>query len=541
MSWFDPATDTDNAAPDSSTPPLFVNAARSIVGKPMNILKATILQGQRRLRGTQPLADATGSSSSDGGSNGISSAQARSELSKGTPQESGVEGLSTDLPPVTGTGGSRYDAEGPLPSLPPSTVQMPTLAEQGPRNPVLKLFSRLTGMTKASPAPGQPYSGPIGPEQKRAALGRFLGRVGEGLEMAGAGGTPEERTARMELPLEREKIESQRELARAQLESLNDWREAQAGVKQQQADTAQQKVDAQMRSKFYVPDEAHLGQYRNMTLDELASDPNYEIASAAKAYKQQQAALAQARTEALTNPNSLTQRNKVNELAVREKIARDNLAAMMQRFVAGQEQRGDARTDRSYQFHTQQINARVKPIQDRATRLANLTDSLNAGNPQADALIAPELLTVMAGGMGSGLRMNEAEISRIVGGRNNWESIKSAARKWQLDPNQPFLITPAQRQQIYALLQTVNNRVQRKLAVANAAQQEIISAQSPEEHRQIYGAFEAALNAIDSETEQPTGPTPIHALPSVQNKARNASNVVEYERGADGKLHPKGR
>ena len=37
----------------------------------------------------------------------------------------------------------------------------------------------------------------------------------------------------------------------------------------------------------------------------------------------------------------------------------------------------------------------------------------------------------MAGGQGNGLRMNEAEISRIVGGRTNWESFKAKLGAWQ--------------------------------------------------------------------------------------------------------------
>src|SRR5258708_37535921 len=99
MSWFDPTSDADNA---SSAPPVLVDAANSIVGKPLNILKATILQGRRRLRGSQPLADATGSSSSaspssqagagtDGGSNGVAATPARSKPSQGTPPENSAD------------------------------------------------------------------------------------------------------------------------------------------------------------------------------------------------------------------------------------------------------------------------------------------------------------------------------------------------------------------------------------------------------------------------------------------------------------------
>src|SRR5258708_36202365 len=201
MSWFDPTSDADNA---SSAPPVLVDAANSIAGKPLNILKATILQGRRRWRGGQPLADATGSSSSaspssqagsgsDGGSNGVSSS-GRSPISKGTPAESGVAPSAEDV-------NSGYGASTPPDSVNNPPVQFPQLAEQGPKNPFLRVLSRITGMTKGSPTPGQPYTGPIGEDQKRAAFGKFLGNLGEGLEGFGGGNTPQERIARMDLPV----------------------------------------------------------------------------------------------------------------------------------------------------------------------------------------------------------------------------------------------------------------------------------------------------------------------------------------------------
>ncbi len=87
------------------------------------------------------------------------------------------------------------------------------------------------------------------------------------------------------------------------------------------------------------------------------------------------------------------------------------------------------RLDRSYQFNSTQLDKLAKPIEDQASRLERLQTTINQQTPQADALLAPELLTVMAGGQGSGLRMNEAEIPRVVGGRSNFESLKAALNK----------------------------------------------------------------------------------------------------------------
>jgi hypothetical protein len=340
MSWFDPTSDSDNA---SSAPSVLVDAAQSIAGQPLNILKATILQGRRRLRGSQPLADATGSSSSaspssqagsgsDSGSNGVSSS-GRSPISKGTPAESGIAPSAEDVT-------SGYGASAP-PSpvqLPPSSVEMPQLAEQGPQNPFLRVLSRITGMTKGSPEPGQPYTGPIGEDQKLGALKKFVGNLGEDLEGIGGGNTPQERVARMELPVQERNIAAQQAMTRVQLESLNDWRQGQLGVKQQQEeinrqknDIQSQKNDADMRRRFYVPDANFPGSYRAMTPDELTGDSNNEVRHAAVMYKNAQTDLARAHTDALTNPQNAQFQMKLKVLQERFRIADANLALAQHR------------------------------------------------------------------------------------------------------------------------------------------------------------------------------------------------------------------
>jgi len=131
-------------------------------------------------------------------------------------------------------------------------------------------------------------------------------------------------------------------------------------------------------------------------------------------------------------------------------------------------------------------------------RLSTLQDTLNQGTPQADALVAPELLSVMAGGQGSGLRMNEAEIARIVGGRTQWESLKAAVGKWQLDPNKGFSLTPAQRQQVAGLMSTVQQKLQAKQAAITQSEQDLIDAGDIQSHKQIFADLRKRLTDIDS-------------------------------------------
>lgn len=155
---------------------------------------------------------------------------------------------------------------------------------------------------------------------------------------------------------------------------------------------------------------------------------------------------------------------------------------------------GNAASDKSYQFHTAQISALAKPLQDRADRMERLQVSINQKNPQADALVAPELLTAMAGGMGSGLRMNEAEISRIVGGKNAWESLKSTLLKYQANPDKPFLIPDNQRTQIQGLIDAMSGKITEKNNAVIEAQQALADAKTPAEHRKIFADLRKKLS-----------------------------------------------
>lgn len=158
---------------------------------------------------------------------------------------------------------------------------------------------------------------------------------------------------------------------------------------------------------------------------------------------------------------------------------------------------GDARLDRSYQFNSTQLEKLSQPVDDGVRRMGRLQDTLNQNSPQADALVAPELLTVMAGGQGSGLRMNEAEIARIIGGRSNWETLKASINKWSTDPKTANTITPAQRQQIRALVNTVQQRLAQKQSVLDAAHEDLINATDVSGHRRVVAGARSRMTAID--------------------------------------------
>ena len=156
------------------------------------------------------------------------------------------------------------------------------------------------------------------------------------------------------------------------------------------------------------------------------------------------------------------------------------------------------RIDKSYQYNNSELNKIAKPIEDASTRLGRLQQTLAEGSPQADALVAPELLTVMAGGAGSGLRMNEAEIARIVGGRSKWESLKADINKWSLDPKKANSITPEQRSQIRSLVDAVGKKLEKKRAFIEDAQQNLSGSEDVMAHRKIVAETRKKILDVDT-------------------------------------------
>ena len=189
---------------------------------------------------------------------------------------------------------------------------------------------------------------------------------------------------------------------------------------------------------------------------------------------------------------------------------------------------GDARSDKSFQYNQGELDKLTNPISQLTMRMGRMQDTLNQGSPQADALVGPELLTVMAGGQGSGLRMNEAEIARVVGGRSNWESLKASINKWQLDPSKANSITPDQRQQIRALVKTVSDKLNSKQEILNQAAGDLVNSDDPKEHRRIVQKARLGLNSIDegNQAAQGGGNAPQGATQEVWLGGKLAGHVV---------------
>jgi hypothetical protein len=159
---------------------------------------------------------------------------------------------------------------------------------------------------------------------------------------------------------------------------------------------------------------------------------------------------------------------------------------------------GDARADKSYQLQSSRLDKIRTPVSQLNQRLGRLNDTLNQQNPQADALIGPELLSVMAGGVGSGVRMNEAEIARIVGGRSAWENLKANLQHWSTNPKDARSITPEQDKQIRSLVSAVQSKLVMKQDLLDRAEENLVGSDDPKQHRQIVVDTQKNLDAIDA-------------------------------------------
>lgn len=153
--------------------------------------------------------------------------------------------------------------------------------------------------------------------------------------------------------------------------------------------------------------------------------------------------------------------------------------------------------ERAYEHWSKRLDDTAKPYRDRQERLGRLHQTLDMNSPAADALVAPEILSAMAGGQGSGIRMSEQEIMRIVGGRNAWQDLKSKLLRYQADPTKPFLITPEQRKQTRDLINAIELRNSQRLKVVQEAGDNMLEASHKGDTRAYRDVYSHAIQELD--------------------------------------------
>lgn len=159
--------------------------------------------------------------------------------------------------------------------------------------------------------------------------------------------------------------------------------------------------------------------------------------------------------------------------------------------------RDAAALQQSYQFHATELDKAGQPLMDKQSKLTQAYDALAQHDPTSDSLVAPQILSFAAGGTGSGLRMNEAEIARIVGGRSAWQNLQAWAQHYATDPKNAGTLTPDQRTMMTKLLQTANDRLQQKVDAVTSARQALADSTDVNSHKQIAARLQKQLSDID--------------------------------------------
>ncbi len=157
-----------------------------------------------------------------------------------------------------------------------------------------------------------------------------------------------------------------------------------------------------------------------------------------------------------------------------------------------------AKVERSFNERSKELEKAAQPVSDSIQRLGRLIDTIDTASPIADSLTAPELMVVMAGGAGSGVRITTAEIMNIMGGQSKWEQAKAALAQWSTDPAKANKILEPMRGQIRMLLNTVTSKLTAKQSVIEDARQKLIDTEDPKAHKQILADAKKQLTSIDA-------------------------------------------
>ncbi len=161
---------------------------------------------------------------------------------------------------------------------------------------------------------------------------------------------------------------------------------------------------------------------------------------------------------------------------------------------------GPQQTLQSYKLHNDELDKLGKPIDEVATKVGDLRDLIatgDSGNPQAWANVPAKVLSLTAGGQGSGLRMSTALLDQELGGAGKWAQLQGAFQAWNPDPKNASKISDAQKAQFRAILNAAEKRVQARQDIVNQGRQDLIDAKDINGHRSVVLGTRNKLAAAD--------------------------------------------
>ncbi len=154
----------------------------------------------------------------------------------------------------------------------------------------------------------------------------------------------------------------------------------------------------------------------------------------------------------------------------------------------------------SYKLQNDELDKLGKPIDEVATKVGDLRDLIatgDSGNPQAWANVPAKVLSLTAGGQGSGLRMSTALLDQELGGAGKWAQLQGAFQAWNPDPKNASKISDAQKTQFRAILNAAEKRVQARQDIVNQGRQDLIDAKDINGHRTVVLGTRTKLAAAD--------------------------------------------
>ncbi len=160
--------------------------------------------------------------------------------------------------------------------------------------------------------------------------------------------------------------------------------------------------------------------------------------------------------------------------------------------------REDSQRDNAIKTMLGDMSKEYAPLLDKTATIQRLKETLASPGGVADAVAAPEFLSAMAGGFGSGLRMNNAELTRINNAQPIWSRLMGWLSAWNPespDPAKqkefyPQVIQPAMRAQMQQLAQYLSDRATARLNLFKEYRDKITDAKDAAQARHLKAEFD---------------------------------------------------
>jgi len=168
---------------------------------------------------------------------------------------------------------------------------------------------------------------------------------------------------------------------------------------------------------------------------------------------------------------------------------------------------------------------------DKIMNLQQAQSMLDDPNGMKDALVLVKALVATAGGMGSGVRITNAELQRISSSRG-WSDTAGIKINNALDPANWESLSPAQREQLKGIVQDVFKNVDRKQNILAAGTADIRNAHSTDEINGIQNRVDKQVRAMErgkdySESEVQKYATAKKMTPEAVRKSLDQGGWVE--------------